>query len=436
MQDIITYIIRFLLGDHLPSDIISYIGYTADKSEYGKYKIVIEPSTFFASEIYGTPASLPSEPLEQIAGIPLLFGKPEIHYERDTLVTTADIIASTYFLITRYEEIINRKERDEHGRFCGKQSLPGRAGFIHRPIVDEYGRLLRKWLKAQGVNIPPEPYGIKKVYLTHDVDAPFYCRTLRAVVRETIKRRAPLFALKNILGKVDKDPYYTFPWLMKKDDEVRQKLGAKRCEIICFFKSGGQGKYDKPLYNIKSVDIQTLLSLCRANKVTIGLHSSYQAGLIPETILEERLRLCHAIGEEITYNRHHYLDSREPEEMDKLVEAGITDDFTMGYADRAGYRLGTSRPVHWINPITKKIMNLTLHPLTIMECTLSNERYMNFEYEKALAYSRELIRQTAVMNGEVTLLWHNDSVAETAMLPRRISWQKKLYETLLEDLKA
>ena len=37
-----------------------------------------------------------------------------------------------------------------------------------------------------------------------------------------------------------------------------------------------------------------------------------------------------------------------------LEKAGITDDFTIGYPDVAGFRLGTSRPVHWINPENKR----------------------------------------------------------------------------------
>ncbi|MFQ9022602.1 MAG: hypothetical protein ACLR6J_18125 [Parabacteroides merdae] len=38
-------------------------------------------------------------------------------------------------------------------------------------------------------------------------------------------------------------------------------------------------------------------------------------------------------GKSVTYNRHHYLASREPEDMVWLEKAGITDDFTMGYPD-------------------------------------------------------------------------------------------------------
>ena len=86
-----------------------------------------------------------------------------------------------------------------------------------------------------------------------------------------------------------------------------------------------------------------------------------------------------------------------------LEKAGITDDFTMGYPDVAGFRLGTSRPVHWINPENKRISPLILHPLAIMECSLNEPVYMNLGYEGALAYSTQLIKQVASANGELAV---------------------------------
>lgn len=56
-----------------------------------------------------------------------------------------DFVASAYFLMSRYEELLN-PERDEHGRFPGKVSVPYRNHFIDRPIVDEYSRWLRSHL--------------------------------------------------------------------------------------------------------------------------------------------------------------------------------------------------------------------------------------------------------------------------------------------------
>lgn len=118
---------------------------------------------------------MPKLPLEEIEGVPLLFGSSKTEWQGDTWVVHADIIASAYFLLTRYEEIRKRNIRDIHGRFPGKESLPFKAGFIHRPIVDEYGRLLRRWLRQARVQsaVEPTPH-IQKVWLTHDVDAPFF----------------------------------------------------------------------------------------------------------------------------------------------------------------------------------------------------------------------------------------------------------------------
>ena len=120
----------------------------------------------------GLPLPYRNSPLQEVQGIPLLFGSPKEEWIRDTWVVHADIIASTYFLISRYEEMVRRGLRDEHGRFPGKESLPYRAGFLHRPIVDEYRMLLHRWLRQSRLRVPEVKKQIRKIYLTHDVDSP------------------------------------------------------------------------------------------------------------------------------------------------------------------------------------------------------------------------------------------------------------------------
>ena len=117
-----------------------------------------------------------------------------------------------------------------------------------------------------------------------------------------------------------------------------------------------------------------------------------------------------------------------------LEKAGITDDFTIGYPDVAGFRLGTSRPVHWINPENKRISPLILHPLAIMECSLNEPVYMNLGYEGALAYSTQLIKQVASANGELVLLWHNDSITTRIKPNVSVDWQRKLFAAIIEEL--
>ena len=69
------YIIRFLVGDDVPSELVETIGYTADPNKFDRYNVVIIPSGFFDGQTYGTPASLPELPLQEVQGIPLLFAR-------------------------------------------------------------------------------------------------------------------------------------------------------------------------------------------------------------------------------------------------------------------------------------------------------------------------------------------------------------------------
>lgn len=429
MKDFIQYIIRFLLGDDIPGRYIRTVGYTDDPRLYNKYSIVIHPSGFFDGDVYGKPTSIPTLPLRLIENTPLLFGEAEEEMVGDTLVLKADLVASTYFLITRYEEIISRNIRDEHGRFPGKQSLPYRAGFLHRPVVEEYGLYLRNKLRQLGAKLPEEKQGIQKINLTHDVDAPFYCRSWRNVLREVKNGNNIITALKNKNGRLENDPFYTFPWIFEEDERVRTVLGKKRCKIICFFKAGGNTVQDRPVYKLTNKDIKKLFSLCDTYQIEIGLHSSYQAGKEPEQIVKEKKRLQSATGKKIMINRHHFLSCREPEDTLFLQKAGINQDYTLGYADVAGFRLGTCHPVRWINPVTRKLTSLTLHPLTMMECSLSEEKYMGLSYEEALEYSQELIKQTKKHRGELTLLWHNTAFAE-----HKSGYLKQLYCDLINKL--
>lgn len=431
MNQTIYYIIRFLLGVDRAGAYSSLIGYTSDVRLFHKYKVVIVPSGFFQSSVYGTPESLPQLPLKEIEGVPLLFGTPKEECFEETWVIYADIIASSYFLLSRYEEIQKRDIRDKHGRFPGKESLPYKAGFIHRPIVEEYGKLLRHWLRKACVHIPEPQPELQKIWLTHDVDAPFFCRSLRNICRETLKGIGFRKALKLYQGPLEKDPYYTFPWMLEQDSLVKNRFGD-RCHILFFLKAGGRHANDKPHYQVRSHDIQKLLHLFKKNKALLGLHSSYEAGIYPDLIPEEKMRLEHDWKlENIHLNRHHYLASREPEDLTKLIKAGITDDFTMGYADVSGFRLGTCRPVKWINPMTRQLTSLTLHPLSVMDCTLSESQYMGLPLNEAFRYCLQLLKQTKQYGGEIVWLWHNTSFAET----EKNSYHKTLYVRLLNLLK-
>lgn len=407
MQKIIDYIIQFLIRDEHNAH---HVGYYNDKTQWSKYKVVIVPSNFFDNDFYGTQQSMPSLPLQEIEGIPFLYGSPHIEKIENTIVCYADLIASTYFLISRYEEYINpNNNRDIHGRFIGKQSIPAKANFIHRPIVEEYSELLRKLLQQTNITLSPIPQQINHIYLTHDVDSITNYRRLRGFLggtyRSIVKRTESLTTILKSLFNINHDPAYTFPWILQQDNQLPEATQ------IYFIKATHNATgFDRPTYNLIGKNFIHLKKeiLKSSQNAIFGLHASYRSGNTLDIIVEEQKLLQYAIeNQRITTSRHHYLRSLQPNDMEALIDARITDDYTMGYADIAGFRLGTCRAVRFINPSTRKLTTLTLHPLTMMDCSLTHEKYMGLNYEESLLYAQNLIEQTKKYNGDLCLLWHN-----------------------------
>lgn len=391
------------------------------------------PSAFFKENIYMTPASMPKLPLKIVNDVPVLFGNERIERTEGQIIVYADIIASTYFLVTRYEECLNHQNRDAYGRFTGRQSLPYKAGFLMRPVADEYGKLLRGWLRETGAFVREPEQGFHHIYLTHDIDQ--IClsnnlyRALRLSAGKIIRREAGVADVIKAWAHYEKYDkiYNSFTWLADMDQSMVKLLGQKACTSVYFIKGGGDLFADDTYYRYEE-KIKKLLFYLRKKGAELGLHASMSAGLMPEKILAEKENLEKMLGKKAVWNRNHYLCSKEPEDMEYLISAGITDDFTLGYADIAGFRLGTSRAVRWINPCTQQLTPLVLHPLTVMDCTL--DRYMKLEEQEAFDLICRMLEVIKEYNGEAVLLWHNTSVADSSA-----GYQRRLYESVLDRLR-
>ena len=394
MDEIIDYIKTWLLYGN--ADEAQNIGYTDDEREWPKYKVVIVPNGHLGKDIVLPDLDAPFA--EQWT--------PDDEPEKVTYVIRTDLIYNTFFFISRAEEMINKK-RDEHGRFPAAYSLLGKRNRLMMPLLDEYARLM---LKLMGLPLPPS--GFSHIYLTHDIDTIAHYRHLRGALGGIWRGewRQVLRSWRDIHN----DPAYTFPWLVEQDRRV------SLAESIYFVKhSFGKG-YDYPQYNHKGYDARQLRSFLEWNKVTIGWHSSYYG----VGSIEQRSKR----RDELSIHRSHYLNC-SIENMRKLVELGVTDDFTMGFADKAGFRLQTTRAVLWIDPERMQLTELVLHPLTVMDCTLSNDNYMHLDQEEAFYLCQQLIDKTRMHNGDLCLLWHNSILTPN-------TYHRQLYTSLLDYIQA
>ncbi|MDR1761939.1 MAG: polysaccharide deacetylase family protein [Bacteroidales bacterium] len=450
MNKLYDYLLRFLLNcPERENEILPKITYSATEEEFANYAVVIRASEFFTYN-YGNKNSLPSLPLSTIEHIPFFYGTSHIEKQGNTIIIHADLIASAFVLLSRYEEWVQPDLRDEHGRFPAHHSIAYKGGFLHRPIVDEYGALLRKYLRQVGIEVPEPAQQFNKIYLTHDVDFLTrydsfrgFCgavwRTLKSGTNEIMPA---LQSLKNIHN----DPFFTFSWILQKNTELASRTSATALPVVdilemtlhtasdinnvktLFFLKSKQyhNRYDRPFYSLVSKTAKQLIALIKNCGATIGLHTSYSAGKNPVLIAEEKQELEKACKTKITCNRNHFLRSQNPTDMDFLLQNNILHDFTLGYADCAGFRLGTCRPVHYIDVETKKVSDLILHPLLIMDSSLSDSRYMNLNENQAFEYATKLIDQVKKHHGDIVLLWHNHVFALSEKYNHR-----KLYTEIL-----
>ena len=393
MDEIINYIKTWLLYGN--ADAAQMIGYTADEREWQKYKLVIVPNGHLGKDLVLPDLTTPVVEQWSASNAP----------EQVVAVVRNDLIYNTFFFISRAEEVIN-KQRDEHGRFAAAYSVLGERNRLMVPTLDEYARLV---MKAVGQPLPPS--GFAHIYLTHDIDTIAHYRHLRGALGGLWRGewRQVLRSWRDI----EYDPAYTFPWLVEQDSRV------PLAEKIYFVKhSFGKG-YDYPQYNHHSPDAHRLRKFLEWNKVTIGWHSSYYG----VGSIEQRSKR----RDELSVHRSHYLNC-SIENMRKLVALGITDDYTMGFADQAGFRLQTSRAVLWIDPERMQLTELVLHPLIIMDVTLSSKNYMALDQVEATYVCQQLIDKVRLHNGDLCLLWHNTSINQT-------DYHKSLYPELLLSLR-
>jgi len=425
------YIISFLLGDNA-SGCKQFVFYGLPKSAPSQAKIVIVPSNFFDEGVYGTPATLPKTPFTALPDteIPFLFGEPRLETdEKGRLVLYADLVASAYFMLSRYEETVKPEIRDQHGRFLAKDAVVFQQGFGMRPLVDEWGKYLRDLLRKAGTGLPDERHGFKKIYLTHDIDTPFILWRREQVFKQWIK---------NVIryGKKIPDPYRVyqtgvndpcnnFSDIISYDSSLRDKKGESLVVPLYFMIAAGNS-HTKSYCDIELPKYQAMLRQLVESGAEVGLHASYEAGADPALLKVEMKRMFRYCSCAVSKSRHHFLRWREPEHIDEMELAGITEDFTLGYADSVGFRVGTCRPYKFINPRSKRVTDIVIHPMEIMECSLDRKVYMGLDFEAAKDVCEEIAAKVYDYNGELILLWHNTSFLQ--------GWHDALYREILKYL--
>ena len=209
----------------------------------------------------------------------------------EEIVLGIDILGSSFFMLTRYEELIDGY-RDNHNRFPATQSFAFKNGFLQRPIINEYLEVLWSCFLKLWPTLKRKEMSFA-TFLSHDVDAPF-AYTFKKPLKICKMVLGNYFRTQNLKGSfdiltkwrgvrngnVDLDPYYTFPWIM----DLAERAGLKS---TFFFLSGQSSSNHDGDYDITHPVIRQLLRDIHLRGHNIGFHFSYNTYLSKEQMIKE-----------------------------------------------------------------------------------------------------------------------------------------------------
>ncbi len=359
--------------------------------------------------------ALPEADLE--GPLPVLFGHAEVAISEREIRCGIDILGSVFFMLSRFEEVV-LPDRDPHDRFPGTASLAWKAGFLYRPIVDEYVESLWVMMKRLWPDLS-RTMRVGSVRVSCDVDQPFdrvgaSPRALaRSIAGDLGKRGNPRMAFSRALnflahrhGDLRFDPYYTFDWYM----DVCERNG--HCAAFYFIADHSAGAIDGT-YDIDEPRTLTLMHRIAERGHEIGMHGSYNTFRDATQIGIERNRLLAAcekagVDAEISGNRQHYLRWDAAQTPDLLDHTGFGYDTSGSFADRPGFRYGTAHPFKMWSWRQLRQLRLVQRPLVVMEGSVIAKIYLGLGYTPgALNLMHTLRRRALKRGGDFTLLWHN-----------------------------
>tara|TARA_B110001454_G_C12690113_1_gene421957 strand:+ start:176 stop:1480 length:1305 start_codon:yes stop_codon:yes gene_type:complete len=314
-----------------------------------------------------------------------------------------DVFSASFYLVSRYEEYLPFV-KDIHQRFQAENSLAYKHDFLQKPLINIWAKSLMQKIKQKH----PDLEVIFPTYnyiSTIDIDNAFYylekgfVRSLAGVFTSLfsfdfngIQQR---FAV--LLGK-QKDPYDTYDAQLKLQKEYNLK-------VIYFILLADYGLNDK---NISFTKRKFQLLIKRlADYASIGIHPSYGSNTNFAKLPKEIKRLEGITKREVTKSRQHFLKLTLPETYNQLVDFGIRDDYTMGFASAIGFRASICSAYTFYNLDTETILPIKIHPFAVMDATLLY--YLKLSPEQSLTQISALIEEVKNVNGTFISLWHNDT---------------------------
>jgi hypothetical protein len=321
-----------------------------------------------------------------------------------------DIFSAAFYLISRYEEYLPHK-KDSYGRFAHEGSLAFKEGFLQLPLVNlwmqQFYLLLQE--KFADLHIPGQSFLFTPTY---DIDIAFAYRGQGLLKRIINKLKREKLVVNG------RDVFDVYDWM----DELHRKHHLN--PIYFFLLANRRSQYDKNI-SPRSKELKQLIKNISA-KYPVGVHPSWQSYHDEAELQKEKNHLQEISGKAVINSRQHYIQFTLPRTYRSLMEAGITNDHSMGYGSINGFRASFASPFYWYDLMKEEAMPLLLHPFCFMEANSSFEqKFTAEEAASELQYYHDIVKR---VNGHLITIFHNHFLTE------QLQWQpwRKMYGSFLE----
>ncbi len=320
----------------------------------------------------------------------------------DNSMMPFDPIALTWFLMLLPHEQMGKCSFDQHHR--SKYEPPwmiANQQHLH-PVIDIAATLFFSKIQELFPNVVL-PKRTIFVEPTFDLDVAFAHKSKSLLVHglgtASLLAKGKFSTLKtrfNVWRNKEIDPYDVF-------DDVLDVLEEQQLNAVFFAMTANRGKYDRNNYH-KKADYKKLIRKLD-KKHTIGLHPGYVSVDNPKLVAEEKQRLEDIVGHEIIHVRQHFLRQFLPDTWNTYIDCGLKHDYSIGFANRVGYKVGTCTPYQAFDVITQRSLPITLHPFAIMDTALWHQQNRNrneiIQISNLLELNREKYRSS------LSAVWHN-----------------------------
>ena len=329
-----------------------------------------------------------------------------------------DIFAASFYLLSRYEEYLPH-EKDIYGRYSHENSLAFKNNFLHKPLINIWINDLTLRLKTAFENIIFHP-PVFKAILTYDIDIAWsyqhkgFFRNIGGFIKN------PGLERLSVMLRIKKDPFDAYDFIDKLHEQ-------KQLSVLYFFLvADNVSKYDKNISPNKA-SMRELIKV-HSNKYPIGLHPSWKSNNNITILKKEKAYLEEIANKQILNSRQHYIQFSLPDSFEKLIEAGINNDFSMGYGSTNGFRASFAGSFYWYNLAAEKMTRLKLFPFCFMDANSHYEQHQNTKdaFAELMHYKNECEK----VNGLFISIFHNNFLGTD----KKFNGWKEMYEAFISQL--